>query len=361
MKPMKVGIIGVGNISPAYIKGCRAFDILDLTACADMNFERAQTVAAENQIKKACTVEEMLADPEIDIVINLTVPSAHAEIALRTIAAGKHPYSEKPLAVSLDDGRRIVEMAAAKGVRVGCAPDTFLFAEHQTARKLLDDGHIGPAVSAIGFMMGRGPEKWHPNPDFFYQPGAGPLFDMGPYYITCLVNLLGAVKRVSSAARASFPERIAKDGHAIPVNTPTHVAGTLEFESGPIATLIMSFDITAHRLPRMELYGAKGSLVIPDPNGFDPAVRMFVPGESDWAEQPNPFNPDWRRGVGVADMAHAIQSGRLHRASGDLALHVLEVMHALLESSQKGAHVEISSKVERPALLPLNLPARALD
>lgn len=359
-KQVNVGIIGVGNISPRYIEGCRAFDILNLVGCADINMERCRKVAKDNKLQ-AYTVEELLADPEIDIVVNLTIPAAHAEVSLKAIEAGKHVYSEKPLAVTLADGQKIMDTARAKGVRVGCAPDTFLFGEHQTCRKLLDDGAIGEPVAASGFMMSRGPEGWHPNPDFYFQPGGGPMLDMGPYYVTCLVNLLGPVKRITASVRKSFPERIAKDGHRIPVNVPTHYTGTLEFASGAIATLIMSFDIAGHRLPMMEVYGADGTLCVPDPNGYQKEVKLIRRGERSAADQPMTHPTDWARGIGVADMAYGILHNRPHRASGELALHVLEIMTSFEESWREGQHIHIQSTVERPAALPVGLPPRTLD
>lgn len=361
MEPIKVGLIGVGNIAPAYIKGCRAFDILDLAACADLNMDRARSVAVEHKIPKVCTVDELLADPEIGIVINLTVPAAHAAISQRIIAAGKHVYSEKPLAITLDDARGILDAAQARGVRVGCAPDTFLFGEHQSTRKLLDDGCIGEPVAAMGCMASRGPEKWHPNPDFFYQTGGGPMLDMGPYYVTCLLNLLGPARSVTGSARMSFAERIAGDGRKIPVEVPTHVTGTIEFVSGVIATLIISFDVVAHRLPRMEIYGSEGTLHVPDPNGWEKVVKYHRPGVSDWEEQPIPHGITWARGIGVADMAYAIRTGRPHRASGALAYHALEIMFAFYDAGRTGRRVDLTSTIERPAPLPLNLPNRQLD
>jgi predicted dehydrogenase len=358
----KVGIIGVGNISPAYINGCRAFDILELVACADLDLDRARKVAQEYQIPRALTVEQLLADPEIDLVINLTIPAAHAEVSLRAIAAGKHVYSEKPLAAVLDDGRRILEAAKARGVLVGCAPDTFLFGQHQTARKLVDDGAIGRPVAAAAFYASRGPEPWHPNPDFFYAPGGGPMLDMGPYAITCLVNLLGPAVRVAGVVQTSFPQRVAKDGHTIPVHTPTHYSGTIEFASGALATVVMSFDVTAHHLPGVELYGECGTLVIPDPNGYDPReVRLFVPDKHDWDVMPLAYPAAWARGVGVADMAYAIRDARPIRASGELAYHVLEILHAFGESSRSGQHVTLQSVCDRPAALSVGLSDRRLE
>ncbi|MDX2163182.1 MAG: Gfo/Idh/MocA family oxidoreductase [bacterium] len=356
-----VGIIGVGNISPAYINGCRAFDILDLVACADLNIERAQAVAAEHNLR-AMTVDELLADPAIQIVINLTIPAVHASVSQSILNAGKHVYSEKPLAVSLDDAKATMELARTKGLRVGCAPDTFLFAPHQTVRKLIDEGAVGKPIAAVGFMLGHGPESWHPNPDFFYAPGGGPMLDMGPYYVTCLVNLMGAVSRVSGAAVASFPERIAQDGRRIPVAVPTHYAGTLEFASGAVATLITSFDVWGNRLPQMEIYGETGSITVPDPNGYQPKnVDIYRPESREWQPQALVFEDEWKRGIGLADMAYAFQSGRPHRASGELAYHVLEVMTAFERAHQSGQYITIESRPEQPRALPLGLAPRTLD
>lgn len=357
-----IGIIGVGNISPAYIKGCHDFDILNLVACADIDVERARRVAAENGIPHAYTVDELLSDPQIDIVINLTIPAVHAEVSLKVLNAGKHVYSEKPLAISLADGKAIIDLAASKGLRVGCAPDTFLFGQHQTVRKLLDDGLIGEPVAAVGFMMGHGPEAWHPNPDFFYAPGGGPMFDMGPYYMTCLVNLFGPAVRISGTARASFPTRTAKDGHQIPVNVPTHYTGAIEFASGAVATVIQSFDIWAHRLPQIEVYGELGTLTVPDPNGYQPREALLhIPGKHEWEVMPLTHRDDWARGIGLADMAYGIRDGRAHRASGALAYHVLEMMHAFETAYKSGSYVELASTCDRPEPLPVGLAARVLE
>ena len=350
---LRVGIIGVGNISPAYINGSRHFDNLELVACADIDVARAQAVAAEHNIPQALSVDELLADPNIDIVINLTIPAVHAQVSLKAIEAGKHVYSEKPLAINLADGRAVLDAAAARGVRVGCAPDTFLFSQHLTARKLIDDGVIGKPVAAAAFMLGHGPEGWHPNPDFFYAAGGGPMFDMGPYYITCLINIFGPAARVSGAANISFPERTAKDGRKIPVTVPTHYAGTIDFVSGASATLITSFDVWAHRLPPIEVYGEKGTVTLPDPNGYHPnTIDVFVPGQHEWEVMPLQYPDKWVRGIGLSDMADGILNNRPHRASGDLAYHVLEIMSAFETASKSGTYVELQSRPPQPALLP---------
>jgi predicted dehydrogenase len=287
---VKVGILGCGNIFPQYIKGCRSFDLLEVAACADIDVKRAHARAEEFAIPKAYTPEELFADPDVQIVVNLTVPQAHVQTNLAAIECGKNVHAEKPFALKRDDGRRILEAAAEKGVLVGCAPDTFLGGGLQTCRKLIDDGWIGEPIAATAFMMSHGPESWHPNPDFYYKSGGGPLFDMGPYYITALVSLLGPVRRVTGSARASFPERIATSqalfGHRISVDVPTHVAGVLDFEAGPIATLVMSFDVWSHNLPRIEIYGSEGTLSVPDPNIFGGPVKIRRAGADEWNEVP---------------------------------------------------------------------------
>jgi predicted dehydrogenase len=364
-RKVKVGIIGTGNIFGRYVERSRAFEILDVVACADIDHAKAQAKAAAFDIPRVYSVEDLLSDPEVEIVVNLTVPTAHAEVSLAAIEAGKHVYSEKPLAVAREDGRRVLDAAREKGVRVGCAPDTFLGGGLQTCRKLVDDGWIGEPVAAVAFMVQHGPESWHPNPDFFYQEGAGPLFDMGPYYLTSLMNLLGPVKRVAGSARISFAERIAtceeQHGRRIPVEVPTHTAGVLDFASGPIATLITSFDVWASRLPRVEVYGSEGTLSTPDPNVFGGPVLVRRAGAEAWREMPLSHNADVGRGIGVADMAYAIRYDRPHRARGDVAFHVLDVMQALGESSEMGKHIEITSHCDRPAPLPLGLVGGELD
>jgi predicted dehydrogenase len=364
MSKVRVGIIGCGNIFPAYVKGCRAFDVLELAACADIEPERALARAKEFNVQ-AMTIAELLSDPTIGIVVNLTVPAAHAAVSLAIIEAGKNVHSEKPLAVSREDGRMILAMAQRQGVLVGCAPDTFMGGGLQTCRKLIDDGMIGEPVAATAFMLGRGPESWHPNPEFFYKVGAGPMFDMGPYYLTALVSLLGGVRRATASTRISFPERIATSearyGQRIAVEVPTHLACVLDFESGPVGTLITSFDVWSHTLPRIEIYGSSGSLSVPDPNTFGGPVKVRKAGEDVWTEVPLTHSADVGRGIGVADMAYALQSGRPHRASGNLAFHVLDLMHAFVEASSSDRHMILDSGVPRPAPLPLGLPAGQLD
>lgn len=355
MKKTKVGIIGCGNIAPAYVKGCRLFANLDLTACADILPSSAEALAQEYSLK-AMSIEAMLADPEIEIIINLTIPAVHAQVSLSILEAGKHAHSEKPLAVTREDGKKVLATAAANGLMVGCAPDTFLGGGLQSCRHLIDQGAIGTPVAATAFMMGHGPESWHPNPDFFYKVGAGPMFDMGPYYLTALIHLLGPAVRVSGSARISFPERIAtseaRNGHRIPVEVPTHLSGSIDFASGAVATMIMSFDIWSHTLPRIEIYGSSGSLSVPDPNTFGGPVKLRKAGENEWQTVPLSHSDEVRRGVGVADMAEAIHSGRPVRASGEQAYHVLDLMHSFGDSSDSGRHIVLESSCARPAPLP---------
>lgn len=361
-----IGVIGCGVISGIYLKNCRAFDLLDVVACADLDLERARLRAAEYGVPRACGVAELLADPAIALVLNLTIPQAHDQIGLAAIRAGKSVYNEKPLAVERDGARQMLLEAEAAGLRVGGAPDTFLGAGLQTCRKLIDEGAIGVPVAATAFMLYHGPESWHPAPDFYYQPGGGPMFDMGPYYLTALVALLGPVRRVSGAARITFPERTITSapqyGTTITVRTPTHVAGVLEFASGPIGTIVTSFDVWAAEVPRIEIYGSEGTLSLPDPNNFGGSVRIRRAGASEWSEVPLTHGYAANsRGLGVADMAAALRSGRPHRASGAMSYHVLDIMHAIHDSAREGRHVEMSSGCDRPAPLPAGLDAWQID
>ncbi len=361
---LNVGIIGTGNIAPAYIKGSAGFDNIKITACADILAERANAFAAEHGLI-ACSVDDMLARDDIDIVINLTIPAAHADISLQIIESGKHAYCEKPLAINRADGQRVVEAATAAGVRIGCAPDTFLGGGLQTARKAIDDGLIGKPIAATAVFMAHGPESWHPNPGIFYQEGAGPLFDMGPYYLTALVHLLGPVARVSASAGMSFAERVATSealmGQRLPVEVNTHIAGTLEFAGGAIANVVTSFDVWGHHLPNMEVHGEAGSMSVGDPNHFHGAIHIVKGGTRDWLEMPHTHRTDFGRGAGVADMAAAIQAGQPHRASGKLALHVLDIMCALEESAAQGRRVALESTVTQPTALPVSLADGTLD
>jgi predicted dehydrogenase len=337
------------------------FDDIEVVACSDLVLERAEDQAGAYGVPRACTPEELLAEDEVEIVLNLTIPAVHAEVSMAALEAGKHVYTEKPLAVSLEDGQRMLELAMEGDLRIGCAPDTFLGGGLQTCRKVMDEGIVGEPVAVTAFMMNHGPEDWHPNPDFFYQPGAGPMFDLGPYYLSTLASLMGPVRRVTGSARVTFPERtISSQPHAgtsITVNIPTHVAGVMDFEGGPVGTLVTSFDVWSEYQSRIDLYGTEGTLSVPDPNTFGGPVWLWRSDEAAWTEVPltHPYTGNCR-GLGLADMAQALRSGRAHRATGELGMHALEIIHAFLDSSERGEHVAVESTFERPAALPARSP-----
>ncbi len=361
MDKVKVGIIGCGNISDQYFKGCAQFEILELAACADIKPEVAQQKGAQYGVP-AVSVDQLLADPDIQIVLNLTIPQVHVEVDLAAIAAGKHPYAEKPFALVRENGQKVLQAAQDKGLHVGSAPDTFLGGGLQTARKVLDDGLIGDPVAATAFMVGHGHEHWHPNPEFYYKAGGGPMLDMGPYYLTALVHLLGPAKRVTGLTKKSFKQRRVTSqpnfGQIIDVDVSTHLTGVIEYASGALATIIMSFDVWSHNLPRIEVYGTEGSMVVPDPNRFDGQVYVRRADEKEWSEVPLTHSATVGRGIGTADMAYAITTGRPQRASGQLAYHVLDTMLAFDEASLSGKHIPLTSTVERPAALPIGFTSR---
>jgi predicted dehydrogenase len=365
LKPVGIGIIGCGNISPAYLKAAKKFPILDIIALADANPAAAEARASEFGLE-ARAIDALLADPTIEIVLNLTIPKAHVEVGLQAIAAGKHVHSEKPLGVTVAEAGKLIAAAKARGVRVGCAPDTFLGGAHQTARRAVDDGLIGRPIAGAAFFMCPGHERWHPNPGFYYLAGGGPMLDMGPYYVTDLVNLLGPVASVSGVATRTRSERVVASqplaGTRVPVEGATHVTGTLIFASGAAVSMTMSFDVARHRHGPIELYGETGSLIVPDPNHFGGKVE-FATASEDWREVPTkgPYADGNYRIVGLADMAQAVRSGRPHRASGELAFHVLEVMEAFQTSSDTGKSVAISTRPQRPAPLPPALRVGELD
>ncbi len=350
-------MIGCGNISDIYLTNLRELESLEVVAVADLNHEKAVEKANKYGIDLVLGVDELLDDDAIDLVLNLTIPAAHAEISLRVLEAGKHVYSEKPLAITLEDGRKVLAKAEEKGLLVGSAPDTFLGGGLQTCKKLIQEGAIGEPIAATAFMMGHGPESWHPDPEFFYRAGAGPMFDMGPYYLSVLINLIGPVHRLTGSTRVTSPERTItsepKYGQKIKVETPTHVAGILDFENGAIGTLITSFDVWGSQTPFVEIYGTKGSLSVPDPNTFAGPVLLRKPGEVEWSEIAITHGSiDNSRGIGVIDMVDALKNRRPHRANGELAYHVLEIMHGIHESSIKGEHYRMTSTCRQPEALP---------
>lgn len=366
MNPLKIGVIGCGNISGIYFENLGAYHGTEVVACADIDAPRARASAEKYGIPDAVTPDELIAHPDIELVLNLTIPAAHGPVALQALEAGKHVYNEKPLAATREQAQAMLRTAKERGLLVGCAPDTFLGAGIQTCRRLIDSGAIGEPVAAQAAMLSRGPENWHPAPEFFFKRGGGPMLDMGPYYITALVNLLGSVRRVTGSVRVSFPERpIAKTNerfygkpaaevkeiYSIKVETPTHLSGVLDMESGAIVDLTTSFDVYGEwsRNP-VTIYGSEGTLRVPDPNGFGGPVFLKRGGDKEFTEV-TPFEHGFEvnsRGVGVLDMADAIRSGGANRASGALAYHVLDVMLSFEESSASGKHVLPTSQVPRP-------------
>jgi predicted dehydrogenase len=364
---LRIGIVGCGSISMAYLRNTALFRGVAMTACADIDPAAAARRAAEFGVR-AMEVEALLADPEVDLVLNLTVPAAHFDVSMRALAAGKHVFTEKPLAVTAEAGRTLVAAAASRGLAIGSAPDTFLGAAGRLARRLMEAGAIGRPVTGTAFMMGRGMEHWHPDPGFYYQPGAGPVMDMGPYYLTMLVNLLGPVARVQAVATSGQAERLItaegpKRGTRFPVGTPTSVLSLLEFASGATVAFGASWDVFRHSSAPIELHGTGGSLRLPDPDNFGGIVGLSEAGR-DWDETDAATLPygavNWPveapdranyRMLGLAELARAVSEGRAPRASGALALHVLEVMEAILAAGETGAAQVVSGAVEQPAAL----------
>ena len=364
MATVKIGIVGIGAISGIYLENItNMFKEIEIIGVCDLVAERAEKAVKEYNIPKLYKdMHELFADPEVDIVLNLTRPYEHYDVSIAAIEAGKHVYSEKPLGATLEEGKKLVAAAQAKGTLIGGAPDTFLGAGIQTCRKLIDDGMIGDVVGASAFMVCRGHESWHPDPEFYYKHGGGPLFDMGPYYLTALVNLVGGISSVSGMARASFPTRTItsepKFGAIVDVDVPTYITGLLQFETGAIGTIFTTFDAHIAEVPRIEIYGSKGTLSVPDPNTFGGDVKLFRPEEGGFLKMPLLFDyPENSRALGLADMAKAIQSGRDFRASSKVTYHVLEVMSGILQSAKDSKNVVIESRVVRPALMaPATLP-----
>lgn len=356
-------MIGVGNISAQYLAQLPRLPDLELVAVADLDRERAATTAAAQGVR-ALEVEQLLGDPDIDAVLNLTIPAAHVEVALRALGAGKHVYTEKPFGLTVASALELVA-PRADGLRVGSAPDTVLGTGIQTARRALDDGLIGDPVGASVHWSAPGHEQWHPAPAFYYQPGGGPLFDMGPYYLTSLVTMFGPVVRVAGlTGRSSRERRVAQGplaGTSLPVEVDTHVTAMLEHANGVSSTVTVSFEVWATKSPLFEVYGTAGTLLMPDPNQFSEPVSVWTVDERDWSVLPE--SAGYRaagRGIGLADMAAAISHGAPHRASGELAFHVLEIMEAVLTASAEARVVGIGSTVERPAPVPLGGGERAI-
>lgn len=365
MAKTKVGVIGCGNISDAYFKTNTKFNFFEIAACADLDLSRAQAKAKQWNIAKACGVEELLSDKEISFVIDLTIPKAHGPVNLACIKAGKSVYTEKPFAVTREEAHEVIALARQKNLRVGSAPDTFLGGGQQTVRKLIDDGAIGKPIAAVAFMTCHGHESWHPSPAFYYQKGGGPMLDMGPYYLTDLVQLMGPVKRVAGVAKATFPTRTITsqplNGTVINVEVPTHVSGSFEFASGAVGTLVMSFDVFGGTLPRIEIYGTEGTLYVPDPNTFGGPVKIQRGKEKPEDVALTHGYVENSRGIGMADMILAMQNNRDHRCNERVAYHVLDVMQAFHESSERNAFINIQSTCERPAPMKAGLKDGELE
>ena len=364
---LNVGIIGCGAISSAYLKHAASFPVLRIAALADLDPAKARERHAEFNVGRVCTVDELLADPDIHVVLNLTIPRAHAQVQLQALQAGKHVYSEKPMGINLQEAQAVMAEANRRGLRVGVAPDTFLGAGHQTARKLLDDGAIGRPLAFTAFMMGRGVETWHPNPAFYYEPGGGPMFDMGPYYLTALLQLLGPINRLHATASILLPhrhvtaEKCPYKGTTLDVTTPDHIAGTIEFANGTVGTLTTSFAVRYSPHPRILIFGEDGTMEVPDPNGFDGHVRIRTTADQDWREVPHTHLEGYGRAVGLADLCTAVLRNRPHRASGDLACYVVQAMQAMLDTATTGHYHSMTELFTRPEPLPTGLAIGQLD
>lgn len=363
MKPVNVGVLGCGAISGAYLGMSRNFPVVNIAACADLNPDAAKAAVEKFGVGRAVSIDELYADPSIEIILNLTVPKAHVPTGLRAIEAGKHVYLEKPLGIDRSEGQKLIDAAKARGVRIGCAPDTFMGAGIQTARKLIEEGAIGRPVAFTAFMMCPGHESWHPSPEFYYEVGGGPMLDMGPYYLTALMNLFGPIKRIMGSATIAIPDRTItskpKFGKQIIVQTPDHICGTIDFDNGVVGSIITSF---ATRFAGYDgkhpitVFGTEGTLRVPDPNGFDGPVSIRRNADAEFTEVPHAFVKGYGRSVGLADMAVAIRTGREHRASGEQAMAALDAMVAFLDASQSGCCISPVTQYRKPAPMDAGLP-----
>ena len=362
---LRIGVVGCGSISLAYMRNAALFRNVRITACADIN-PAAAKARAEQFGLRACSVEDLIAAQDIDLILNLTIPAAHHDISMQALLAGKHVFTEKPLGVTGAEGRSLVTTAKGKGLALGSAPDTFLGAAGRLARRMISSGAIGKPVTGTAFMMGRGMEHWHPDPGFYYQPGAGPVMDMGPYYLSMMVNLMGPVRRVQAVATSGQQERLItaegpKKNTTFNVGTPTSVLSLLEFENGATVTFGASWDVFRHSNHPIELHGTEGSLRLPDPDNFGGVIGLSRQGapweETDTAgdlfgavnwpiDKPDRAN---YRMVGLADLARSIVEGRPPRASGDLALHVLDIMESILRAGETGTAQLIETQLAQPS------------
>lgn len=367
MKTVKIGFVGCGAISGIYLENItKRYKEIEIAGVCDLIPERAQRAVQKYNIPKLyADMHELFADPDVDIVLNITRPYEHYEVSKAALNAGKHVYCEKPLGASLQEGRELVALAQTKGLMLGGAPDTFLGAGIQTCRKLIDEGAIGDVIGCAGFMICHGHETWHPDPEFYYKYGGGPMFDMGPYYLTALINMCGGITDVSAMTKISFPQRLITsqphNGEIIKVDVPTLYAGNMRFESGAVGTLYTTFDVHYPGQARLEVYGSKGTLFCPDPNGFGGPVRLFKPGEGT-QDMPLRFPyDDNSRALGLADMAKAMVTGRKFRCDYTQTFHVLELMEGFARSGRERREVHIESKYERRAPMATGLEFGVLD
>jgi len=351
MSPFGIGVIGCGNISNQYLKNLSAFPDVEVRIVADLDAGRAKAQAAAYGVPAWGSPADALADPGVGLIVNLTIPVAHAEVSGAAIAAGKHVWSEKPLTLDVASGRALLAAADAAGVRVGCAPDTVLGAGLQSARRLIDSGAIGTPLTALTLLQGPGPQTWHPDPEFLFAPGAGPLFDLGPYYLSVLATLFGPAERVAAIGRRPRESRVIgrgpRAGAEFRVAVPTYVAALAEYAAGQAASLLFSWDSPLSRAGFVEITGTEATLAVPDPNGFAGDLRVRKAGDEDWTVIPSE-GAAAGRGSGVVDMVRAIRDGRPHRASGEMALHVLEMMAAIERSALSGAFEDVASRFDVP-------------
>ncbi|TLS38394.1 Gfo/Idh/MocA family protein [Pseudalkalibacillus caeni] len=351
-----VGIIGCGNISSVYITNFIQMEEVELVSVADLDMKKAERRAKEFNIKNFEAPQDLISRSDIDIIVNLTTPEVHAEVIENVLLHGKHVYVEKPLAVELEDAQKVIDLARRKQIRIGCAPDTFLGGAAQTCRKIIDNDEIGMPIGAHAFMLCPGHESWHPDPGFYYARGAGPLFDMGPYYLTNLIALFGSVQGVVGMAKKTYDYRKIKSkprfGEKIKVETPTHINGILNFSNGMTASLTTSFDVWHTTLPYIEVYGTKGTMLIPDPNSYGGEIKIKKEGDSDWKSVPIEFPyTENDRGIGVLDLIRSIKRKVKHRANASVGMHVLEIMHGLIKSAEEKKFVSINSTCERPPIM----------
>lgn len=354
LKPVKVALIGCGSISGIYLTNItKVFKEVELAGVCDLIPERAEYAQKEYNVPKIYpTMYDAFADPEVEIVLNLTRPYQHFDVSKAALEAGKHVYSEKPLGADFEEGKKLVALAKEKGLMLGGAPDTYMGAGIQTCRELIDNGAIGKPIGAACFMICHGHETWHPDPEFYYKRGGGPMMDMGPYYVTALVNLLGGIKSVTGITRSFFPKRLITSephcGEVIDVEAPTHLTGMLEFDNGAIGTIITTFDVHYNSQARFEVYGTEGTLLVPDPNGFGGPIQLYRPEDGEWKEMPLTFDyKENSRGLGLADMACSLRTGSPFRSSWEQTFHVLEVLTSFEKSSAAHAAYQMETHYDQ--------------